>query len=100
MTIVLDGGEDGYGPSFLDESFGNLVYDFTLEVVNRLVHIDSLGDPEWGESIYEDIYPIWEENRKHQVEPEKTDDHEPWYKLIDGQLQQRVWVEKTEKNDE
>ena len=27
MTIVLDGGEDGYGPSFLDESFGNLVYE-------------------------------------------------------------------------
>lgn len=100
MTIILDGGEDGYGPSFLDESFGNLVYDFTLEVVNRLVHIDPVGDSEWGESIQEDIFPVWEENRVNHVEPEKTEEHEPWYKLIDGQLQQKAWIKKTEKNDE
>ena len=95
ITVVLDGGEDGYGPSFLDEAFGNLVYDFSLEVVNRWLHIDSEGDPEWGESIEDETYTIWEENRKNRIEPVKTEDHEPWYKLIDGTLEKKVWVQKT-----
>ena len=99
MTIVLDGGEDGYGPSFLDEAFGNLVYDFTLAVVKRWLIIDSEGDPEWGESIEEETFPIWEESRKKRDEPVKTEDHEPWYRLIEGSdnLEQKVWIDKTDQ---
>jgi len=96
LTIVLDGGEDGYGPSFLDESFGNLIYDFSRDVVERLLHIDSTEDPEWGESVYEETFPVWEESRKAGVEPEKTEEHEPWYKLVGDKLELKVWVHKSE----
>lgn len=96
ITIVLDGGEDGYGPSFLDEAFGNLVYDYTLEIVNRWLRIDSSGDPEWGESIMAETFPIWEENRIKGISPVKTEDHEPWYRIVDGKLVQKVWEAKTD----
>lgn len=96
ITIVLDGGEDGYGPSFLDEAFGNLVYDFSLDIVNRFLRINSQGDPEWGESIVEDIFPIWEENRKKNDEPLKTEDHKAWYRLENGKLVLKVWIPKNE----
>ena len=97
LTIVLDGGEDGYGPSFLDEAFGNLVYDFTLEVVRRWLIIDSEGDYEWGEDIENETFPIWEENRRNHAEPVKTEDHNPWYRLseVSGALEQKVWVPKS-----
>lgn len=97
IIIVLDGGEDGYGPSFLDEAFGNLVYDFTLDVVNKWLKIDSVGDPEWGESIEDQTFPIWEENRLNTNQPEKTEEHEPWYKLVNGSLEKSVWIHKSDK---
>lgn len=97
MTVVLDGGEDGYGPSFLDEAFGNLVYDFSLEVVRQLLHIDSSGDSEWGESIEEQTYPCWEQNRVNDIEPIKTEEHDAWFKLINGNLESSVWVHQSEQ---
>ena len=95
ITIILDGGEDGYGPSFLDESFGNLVYDFSLDVVRRLLRVDSSVDPEWGESLEEETYPIWEQNRINVVDPEKTVEHEPWYRLVGSELKKDVWIAKS-----
>ena len=95
ITIILDGGEDGYGPSFLDESFGNLVYDFSLDVVRRLLRVDSSVDPEWGESLEEETYPIWEQNRINEVDPEKTVEHEPWYRLVGSELKKDVWIAKS-----
>lgn len=92
MKIVLDGGEDGYGPSFLDESFGNLVYDYTLEEVKKWLVIDSEVDPDWQEAIEKETFPIWEELRKNSKQPEKTEDHEAWYRLLDGKLELKVWV--------
>lgn len=97
MRIVLDGGEDGYGPSFLDESFGNLVYDFSLEEVNKWLVIDSEVDPDWQDAIEKETFPIWEELRIKGTQPEKTEDHEAWYKLVDGKMEQKVWV--TPKKD-
>lgn len=97
LLIVLDGGEDGYGPSFLDESFGNLVYDFTLDEVKKRLHIESSVDPDWGESVYEETFPVWEQNRIDGIEPEKTADHEPWYRLVNGKLEQKVWVAKSQQ---
>ena len=95
ITIILDGGEDGYGPSFLDESFGNLVYDFSLDVVRRLLRVDSSVDPVWGESLEEETYPIWEQNRINEVDPEKTVEHEPWYRLVGSELKKDVWIAKS-----
>lgn len=96
LTVVLDGGEDGYGPSFLDEAFGNLVYDFSLEIVNKWLHIESSCNPEWGESIEEETFPSWEQNRKDNIEPVKTEEHDAWYRLSNGILENRVWIHKTE----
>lgn len=95
LIIVLDGGEDGYGPSFLDEAFGNLVYDFSLEIVNKWLKIDSIGDPEWGENIERDTFPIWEANRINQMKPTKTEDHEEWWRYINGELKKDIWVSKS-----
>ena len=97
MSVVLDGGEDGYGPSFLDEAFGNLVYDFGLEIVKQWLIIDSSGDPEWGESIETETFPIWEENRKKGIVPLKTEEHEEWFKVEGGKLEKKVWIHKTEQ---
>lgn len=96
ITIVLDGGEDGYGPSFLDEAFGNLVYDFGLAAVNKLLVIDSSIDPEWGESITEETFPVWEKNRISKREPLKTEDHSPWYRLVNDKLENKLWINKSE----
>lgn len=92
IKIVLDGGEDGYGPSFLDESFGNLVYDFTLEEVNKWLVIDSSVEPDWKEEIETETFPIWEDLRKKGEKPIKTEAHEAWYRLDDGILEQKVWI--------
>ena len=97
ISVVLDGGEDGYGPSFLDEAFGNLVYDFGLEIVRQWLTIDSSGDPEWGESIETETFPIWEENRKKKIAPLKTEEHEEWFRIEDGKLEKKVWLHKTEQ---
>lgn len=98
INVVLDGGEDGYGPSFLDEAFGNLVYDFTLEVVSRWLQIDSSGDSEWGEGIKNETFPAWEENRKKNVAPVKTEEHDAWFKLINGKLESKVWIHVTNQD--
>lgn len=92
MKIVLDGGEDGYGPSFLDESFGNLVFDFSLEEVKKWLVIDSEVDSDWQDAIEKETFPTWEKLRKDGKLPEKTDAHEAWYKLVNGKLEQKVWV--------
>ena len=37
LTVILDGTE-GYAPSFLDEAFGNLIYDFSIEIVKKHIN--------------------------------------------------------------
>ena len=36
LLIDLD-GPDGYASSFLDEAFGNLIYDFSQELVSKII---------------------------------------------------------------
>lgn len=97
LELVLDGGDDGYTPSFLDESIGNLVYDFTLDVVKSLLLIVSNWEPYWIDEIEKKTYPKWEERRKKGEQATITKEHGAWYRLVDGAPVKRVWIEYTEE---
>ena len=97
LQLVLDGGDDGYTPSFLDESIGNLVYDFTLEVVKSLLRIISTWEPYWVDEIEKKTYPKWEERRKKGEQATITKAHEAWYMLKDGKVEKQVWITYTEQ---
>lgn len=81
----------GYASSFLDEAFGNLVYDFTLDIVKKLVEIISIQEPHWKDMIEKETYPQWETRRKTRIVPKVTADHEAWYRLIDNILKLEKW---------
>ena len=90
LSVVLD-KVDGYASSFLDEAFGNLVYDFTLINVKKYIEITSNQEPHWKEMIENQTYNQWEERRKQNKNPIVTASHNAWYRLIDGQLIQKIW---------
>lgn len=92
MKIILDGGDDGYGPSFRDEAFGNLIYDFSRKVVEKYLFIESPGDEMWKEEIENITYKNWEIRRTKGEEPRKTIHHEPWNRLVNGELVSKVWI--------
>lgn len=96
IFVVLDGGDDGYGPSFLDEAFGNLIYDFGLSIVSKYLRIEATGDPLWKEEIENLTFPIWEQRRKDDKIPTKTVNHQAWYRLVGDALVQKVWIQKKE----
>ena len=92
LIIDLD-YTDGYASSFLDEAFGNLVYDFHLKNVKKYIEIISLQEPHWKVMIEEKTYNQWEERRIKKEEPKVTKLHNPWYRLINNDLTKKVWVE-------
>lgn len=95
-NIILEVNIDntaGYTSSFLDEAFGNLVYDFSLEVVKKYLVIVSLQEPYWLDMLYNETYNQWEARRKNNQQPKKTTAHSPWFKLIDGKLERKNWIE-------
>lgn len=92
LELVLDGSRDGYGPSFLDEAIGNLVYDFTLEIVRQWLTIISEREKLWLNMLENETYPIWEDRRKHGPEPIVTESHPAWYKIVDGKLSKDEWI--------
>ena len=63
LVVNLD-GTAGYAPSFLDEAFGNLVFDFSLDTVKSHIKIVSIQEPSWIELIENQTYVEWEERRK------------------------------------
>lgn len=97
LELVLDGGDDGYTPSFLDESIGNLVYDFTLAVVKSLLHIVSDWEPYWIDEIERKTYPKWEVRRMKGEHATITKAHPAWYRLVDGVPEKKVWIVFTEE---
>lgn len=81
----------GYASSFLDEAFGNLVFDFTLSIVEKNIEVVSNQEPHWKEMIENKTFPQWEKRRKEKENPKVTKEHEAWYRLIDNKLQLNVW---------
>ncbi|WP_264552782.1 STAS-like domain-containing protein [Flavobacterium sp. N2038] len=90
LTIDLD-DVDAYASSFLDEAFGNLVYDFTLKKVKEYVVIISNDEPHWIKMIENETYNQWEERRKANDKVIVTEVHKPWYRLINDALKFEVW---------
>lgn len=62
LEIELD-GTSGYPSSFLDEAFGELVYDFSLEEVRKRVRINTMMFRKRKQQIEEETYPQWEKRR-------------------------------------
>lgn len=90
LVVDLD-GTDAYASSFLDEAFGNLVYDFSLANVKRLVEIISTDEPHWVKMLEEKTYPQWEARRINNEKIVITESHESWYRLINGELISKIW---------
>ena len=90
LTINLD-NTAGYASSFLDEAFGNLIFDFTLENVKKTVEIISEQEPYWKEMIESKTYPEWESRRKKGERPKITIDHLPWYRLQNNKIVCEIW---------
>lgn len=90
LTVDID-NTAGYAPSFLDETFGNLVYDYSLRTVKKYLKIISMQEPSWIEMIEEQTYDEWENRRISGTAPKITSRHEHWYRLIDGKLELGTW---------
>jgi len=90
LTVNLD-NTAGYASSFLDEAFGNLVYDFTLEKVKNHIEIISVQEPHWKTMIEEETFLQWEERRKGNKEPKVTKSHGEWFRLINNEIKSGIW---------
>lgn len=91
LTVILD-RVDGYASSFLDEAFGNLVYDFTLDEVKKYIEIISLQEPHWKEMIINKSFNEWEARRKKGEAAKVTKLHNAWYRLDKGVIKLEVWA--------
>ncbi|MDN4753867.1 STAS-like domain-containing protein [Porphyromonadaceae bacterium W3.11] len=94
LQVDLD-NTDGYASSFLDEAFGNLVYDFTLDIVKKHIQIISNLEPHWKKMLEEKTFIEWEKRRKKEDAPTITEDHAPWFRLVNGKLVKDNWVAKS-----
>lgn len=93
LTLIMDGTLDGYSPSFVDEMIGNLVYDFSLSVVKDNLNVVSQTDARWPIMLDNKTYPEWEKRRKNKQQPRITQKHRPWYRLHNGDLIKKEWIE-------
>ena len=94
LQINLD-GTGGYASSFLDEAFGNLIFDFTLKEVQKRVEIVSDQEPEWKDMIENKTFIQWESRRDKKEKPIVTVNHDAWYRLVDNKLKLEVWEQPT-----
>lgn len=93
LCVMLDGA-DGYASSFLDEAFGNLVYDFSAAVVSNHLEIISNDEEVWIKMINEETIPEWEKRRNNNEQAKVTESHEKWFRLCNGELKEEVWIKK------
>ncbi len=90
LNVHLD-NTAGYMSSFLDEAFGNLIYDFSEDVVKKHLHVVSEQEHDWIDMLNDESYPQWEERRLKQEKPKKTVSHREWYRLIENKLECQIW---------
>lgn len=86
LTVNLD-GTAGYATSFLDEAFGNLIFDFGEENVKKFIVIESYQEPDLKEEIEQKTYPQWEQRRKNRDNPKKTCDYTSRFRLVEGKVE-------------
>lgn len=91
LEIILDGA-DGYASSFLDETIGNLVFDFGEKLVKDTVVFVSKEEPEWIDMLLNDTIPQWEKRRKNKKSPRVTVKHPAWFRITDNNtLESKIW---------
>jgi|GEM_PF-316670 hypothetical protein len=91
LVVDLD-GPDGYASSFLDEAFGNLIYDFGIDLVKDFLEMKSDEEPEWKEMLYNYTFTEWDKRRKDRKEPKVTKEHDAWYRLVDTTIKKEIWT--------
>jgi hypothetical protein len=91
LEINLD-DTAGYLSSFLDEAFGNLIFDFSLDVVKPRIKIISTQEPDWVDMIFNEVFKDWENRRLNNNNPKKTEHHNEWFRLINKQLIKKIWI--------
>lgn len=69
LVVDLD-NTAGYASSFLDEAFGNLVYDFDFEKIKPHLKIISTQEPDWVDIILNDMLNLWKK-KKDSDKPRK-----------------------------
>ncbi len=89
LNVDLD-NTAGYMSSFLDEAFGNLVYDFSKDIVEKHLHVISDQEPDWIAMLHNESFLQWEQRRLKQEKPKKTVSHPQWYKLINDKLECQI----------
>lgn len=91
LVLELD-GVSGYPSSFLDEAIGELVFDFTLEIVEKHIDFDTHMYKRRVAQVKEETYPQWEERRKKKdiVVHSSGVNNEIYYINENGELKQRV----------
>lgn len=90
LVVDLD-DTAGYLSSFLDEAFGNLVFDFSVDIVRPRLKIISLQEPDWETMILTDVFKDWENRRLNNNPPKKTEEHTEWFRLVDNKLIKKIW---------
>lgn len=89
MDVLLD-GTAGYPSSFLDQAFGELVYDFTKAVVEQRVHIVTVINRRRKNKLENETYPQWEIKRKNSpLLKHEIQEYELYFIDTDGELKQR-----------
>ncbi|WP_192820426.1 STAS-like domain-containing protein [Rufibacter sp. LB8] len=96
LEVDLDGVR-GYSPSFIDEAFGNLIYDFKLENVKPLLIVKSNDFDYWINNIYNETFTAWEKRRKNNEAPRKTEDHDPWWRIVKHEPKLEIWERASEQ---
>lgn len=91
ICVVLDGA-DGYASSFLDEAFGNLVYDFGEDLVLKHIKIISEEEPEWIKMIHDDTFKQWQKRREECKSPKITMQHPAWVRFDGESFKSEVWA--------
>jgi len=90
LIVNLD-NTSGFAPSFLDETFGNLIYDFGIKNVEKYIEIISIQEPYWKEMLYQDTFINWEKRRLDKLRPKVTKKHKEWYRIINDKIIKEVW---------
>lgn len=62
LVVDLD-NTAGYASSFLDEAFGNLVYDFDFDKIKSHLKIISLQEPDWVDIILGEMLDLWKKKK-------------------------------------
>ena len=89
LDILLD-GTAGYPSSFLDQAFGELVYDFSKEIVEQRVHIVTVVNRRRKVKLESETYPQWEEKRKATPDlKHENQEFELYFIDKDGKLNKR-----------